>query len=51
LAAHLVAQGQHHVEAVVRHLVVFAVSGSCSEKPNNWILLQFTIIKDVFDVQ
>ena len=34
-AAHPKAQGQHHVQIVVGHLVLFAIGGSCSEKPNN----------------
>lgn len=35
LATYPVAQGQHHVEVVVCYLVVFAIRGSCSEKPDN----------------
>ena len=35
LAAHPKAQGQHHLQVVVRYLVAFAIGGSCSVKPNN----------------
>jgi len=50
LAAHPKAQSQYHVQVVVSNLILFAVSGSCSEYPNNCIFIQFAIFKDVLDV-
>jgi hypothetical protein len=34
-ALRLESQGRYHVQIVVRNLMLFAVGGSCSEKPNN----------------
>jgi hypothetical protein len=48
--AHPEAQCQHHIQIVVRHLILLAVCGSCSEKPNNCIFNQFAILKDVLDM-
>ena len=34
-AAHAKAEGEDHIEIVVCYHILFAVCGSCSEKPNN----------------
>ena len=36
-----------YIKVVMQNLIVFAICGSCSEFPNNCILLQFLVSKDV----
>jgi hypothetical protein len=44
------AKREDHVEVVVGDLVLLAIRGSCSEKPNNCPLGQLAVLEDVLDV-
>ena len=45
-----VAERDDHVEVIEGHHIVFTVSGSCSEFPNNLIFFQFPLGKNMLDM-